>query len=325
MSEPYVVLAGATGNQGGRTAAALVESGAGVRALVRPGANAAGLQALGVDVVPVDMDDVTALAAACKGATCVVSTLGGLRDVILERQSLLLDAAVAADVSRFISSDYSADYTKTQPGGNRNFDLRREFMGRADRAQIATTSIFNGAFLDMLGAEMPIIQPRIRRVLYWGDRYQPLDFTTRDDAPSTRQGGGRRLSTADSAHRRRHRERLRHRRHDERGHRPELPAAARRRPALPRGTDPRHADPRATASRGVPDLARHAVHARPVQRRRQTHPPGQRPLPGTRMDIAEDPARTALQHQPAHARLTTLAHAPDTTGSSRPRPGRRPP
>lgn len=181
MSEPYVVLAGATGNQGGRTAAALVESGAGVRALVRPGANAAGLQALGVDVVPVDMDDVTALAAACKGATCVVSTLGGLRDVILERQSLLLDAAVAAEVSRFISSDYSADYTKTQPGGNRNFDLRREFMGRADRAQIATTSIFNGAFLDMLGAEMPIIQPRIRRVLYWGDRYQPLDFTTRDD------------------------------------------------------------------------------------------------------------------------------------------------
>ena len=39
----------------------------------------------------------------------------------------------------------------------------------------------NGAFMDMLGAEMPIIQPRMHRVLYWGSADQPLDFTTRDD------------------------------------------------------------------------------------------------------------------------------------------------
>jgi len=33
----------------------------------------------------------------------------------------------------------------------------------------------------MLGAEMPIIQPSIHRVLYWSDAEQLLDFTTKDD------------------------------------------------------------------------------------------------------------------------------------------------
>jgi hypothetical protein len=117
----------------------------------------------------------------CADVSCVVSALNGLREVILDRQSVLLDAAVRAGVPRFIPSDYSADFTRTAPGGNRNFDLRREFMGRADRASIRVTSVLNGAFMDLLGAEMPIIQPRVRRVLFWGDADQPLDFTTKDD------------------------------------------------------------------------------------------------------------------------------------------------
>ena len=35
--------------------------------------------------------------------------------------------------------------------------------------------------MDMLGAEMPVIQPRIRRVLHWGSADQPLDFTTKNN------------------------------------------------------------------------------------------------------------------------------------------------
>ena len=181
---PLVVVAGATGDLGRRIAAALTARGAAVRAVVRaessPTAKAE-LTALGVDVVTADLDDVASVASALRGASCVVSAVSGLRDVIVERQSVLLDASVAAGVPRFISSDYSADFTKSEPGHNRNFDLRREFAGRADRAPIAVTSILNGAFMDMLGAEMPIIQPRIRTVLYWGDADQVLDFTTRDD------------------------------------------------------------------------------------------------------------------------------------------------
>ena len=121
------------------------------------------------------------LARACDGAACMVSALNGLRDVIVDRQLALLDAAVAAGVPRMISSDYSLDFTKTRPGGNRNLDLRRTFMALADRRPIAMTSILNGAFMDMLGGQMPLIQPKIRRVLYWGRADQRLDFTTKDD------------------------------------------------------------------------------------------------------------------------------------------------
>ena len=48
-------------------------------------------------------------------------------------------------------------------------------------APLRVTSIFNGAFLELLGAEMPLIQPRIRRVLFWRSEDQPLDFTAKDD------------------------------------------------------------------------------------------------------------------------------------------------
>ena len=181
---PTVVLAGAGGDLGGRIAKALIGRGAGVRALVRPGLGRGDLErieSLGASVAPADPKDEAGLATACAGAACVISALNGLREVMIDRQGVLLDAAVRAGVPRFIPSDYSADYTKTQPGQNRNFDLRREFMTRADRAPIRVTSVLNGAFMDMLGAEMPIILPRLHRVLYWGDADQLLDFTTKDD------------------------------------------------------------------------------------------------------------------------------------------------
>lgn len=179
-----IALAGAGGDLGGRIAKALAERGADVRALVRPEAKGdmrARIEALGARTVPADPADLHAMAGACAGAACVVSALNGVREVMIARQGLLLDAAVKAGVPRFIPSDYAADFTRTKPGRNRNFDLRREFMARIDRAPIKATSILNGAFLDMLGAEMPIIQRRIRRVLYWHDANQLLDFTTKDN------------------------------------------------------------------------------------------------------------------------------------------------
>ena len=184
IDQPIVALAGAGGDLGGRIARALVARGATVRALVRPGlddAEHARIEAPGVTPVPADPTNVDAMAAATARAACVVSALNGLRDVMIDRQGVLLDAAVRAGVPRFISSDFAADFTRTEPGRNRNFDLRREFMARADTAPIRVTSILNGAFLDMLGAEMPIIQRRIHRVLYWHDADQLLDFTTKDD------------------------------------------------------------------------------------------------------------------------------------------------
>lgn len=184
MTPPTFALAGAAGDLGSRIARALVSRGAEVRALIRPDTAAEDrthLKSLGLTLTPADPNDVTAMAAAVDGARCVVSALNGLDDVILGRQEVLLHAAVQAGVPRFIPSDYSEEYTRITPGTNRNLDLRREFMARADRAPIQVTSVLNGAFMDLLGTEMPIIQPAIHRVLYWENADQPLDFTTKDD------------------------------------------------------------------------------------------------------------------------------------------------
>ena len=151
---PIIAVAGAGGDLGRRIARALVQRGAIVRALVRHDLPADGRDAIaatGATLAAADPGDVRALAGSCEGAACVVCALNGLQAVIIDRQSNLLDAAVAAGVPRFIPSDFSEDFTRTPPGGNRNLDLRRAFAARADRAPLRVTTILNGAFMDMLG------------------------------------------------------------------------------------------------------------------------------------------------------------------------------
>ncbi|GAB3870955.1 hypothetical protein GCM10028824_20200 [Hymenobacter segetis] len=175
------MLAGATGDLGFRIARELLKRGATVRALVRPGNSkpeVTELQDLGAEIATVDFNSVTALTKACAGAACVVSALSGLREVIVDTQKRLLDAAVAAGVPRFIPSDYCIDYTKLPAGSNRNLDLRREFNQRLDQAPIQATSILNGMFTDLLTGQAPVVLFGMKRVLYYGDADQPLDFTT---------------------------------------------------------------------------------------------------------------------------------------------------
>lgn len=179
-----VLLAGASGDLGARTIRALVARGADVRALVRTGAGpekTARLAGLGATVVEADHDDPADLRRASEGADVVLSTLNGLRDVMVGVQTRLLEAAVAAGVPRFIPSDFSADYRRVAPGSNRNFELRRDFARVLDRAPIRGTSVLNGAFADLLTGQAPIVLAGRDRVLYWGDADQPLDFTTKDD------------------------------------------------------------------------------------------------------------------------------------------------
>ncbi len=179
-----IIVAGATGDLGGRIVRAAVARGAEVRALVRAGTTddrMAAVAATGVEVVPVDFDDAPALAHACRGVVCVVSALNGLGDVILGTQTQLLDAAIGGGAARFIPSDYSIDYTALPTGTNRNFDLRRAFRTRIDTAPIRATSIFNGAFADMLNGQLPLIQRPVRRILYWGSPDTRFAVTTKDD------------------------------------------------------------------------------------------------------------------------------------------------
>lgn len=183
MGLSTVVIAGITGDLGGRIGLQLLHRGCQVRAIIRPTTSneiIRTLQSQGFECVESSYD-LASLTALCSGADCVVSAINGLGHTIITQQGALLDAAVAAGVPRFIPSDFSLDYTRTQPGQNRNMDLRRTFRTRLNAAPIQATSILNGAFSTVLTHDAPILLPKWNRVLHWGEQSQMLDFTTKDD------------------------------------------------------------------------------------------------------------------------------------------------
>ncbi len=180
-----ILVAGATGNLGERIVKALIKRGAQVHILSRQETNPAKtkqLSELGAEVIAVNMSDAEELKRACQGVSCVVSALAGLHDVIVDSQTLLLDAAIAAGVPRFIPSDFSSDFTKMSEGENRNFDLRKEFHQYLDKSSIAATSIMNGAFANILSYGTPLYKPNDRSVAYWGNNPDwKIDFSTMDN------------------------------------------------------------------------------------------------------------------------------------------------
>jgi nucleoside-diphosphate-sugar epimerase len=283
MDNAITVLAGATGNLGGRIARAILERGANVRAVVRHNSDPDKVEELrkrGAAIAEVDFNSVSEVTGACQGGSCVISALSGLREVIVEAQTLLLDAAVKAGVPRFIPSDYSIDFTKLPPGTNRNLDLRREFHERLDNAPIAATSILNGMFTDLLTGEAPFILFKLKRVVCWEDADQRLDLTTMDDTA-------------------------------------EFTAAAALDSSTPRFL--RIAGDQLSA-RGLVEVVsevtgenlRHAVHAQHVQRTRETGATRQRPLSRYGMDnSAGCPCGTLIavsQSRLTHTSLETSFH-----------------
>lgn len=180
-----ILVAGGTGNLGGRIIRDLVKRGAAVRAIVRPNTEPEKtnkLKQLGAETISVEMSNRAELENACRGVSCVVSALSGLRDVIVDAQTRLLEAAIAAGVPRFVPSDFSSDFTKLAEGDNRNFDLRKDFHKVLDESPIAATSIMNGAFADILSYGTPIYDFRNYTIGYWGDRADwKMDFTTMDN------------------------------------------------------------------------------------------------------------------------------------------------
>jgi nucleoside-diphosphate-sugar epimerase len=179
-----IVIAGATGNLGGRIVNVLLAKGAEVKAIVRLETDIKKIKDLeqkGVKVFQVDTRNKSEISRHCIGADCVVSALAGLRETIVNAQTILLDAAVEANVQRFIPSDYSNDFTNLKEGQNRNLDLRREFHQYLDKAPLKATTIFNGPFMDLLTTNMPLILFKQKRILCWGNPNQIIEFTTMDN------------------------------------------------------------------------------------------------------------------------------------------------
>jgi nucleoside-diphosphate-sugar epimerase len=208
-----IVVAGATGNLGGKIVDALLAKGVTVKAIVRLSTNEEKIKLLeckGVVVCQVDTNKKEEIVKHCIGASCVVSALSGLRDTIIDTQKILLDAAVEAKVPKFIPSDFAIDFTNLIPGQNRNLDWRREFHTYVDAANIKATTIFNGPFMDLLTTDMPLILAKKKRILCWGNPNQIMEFTTteniaactaevaiNDDTPRYMHIAGDRLSCND--------------------------------------------------------------------------------------------------------------------------------
>jgi nucleoside-diphosphate-sugar epimerase len=180
-----VFLAGASGDLGFRILKSLHAQGAKVNCLIRPGASdavRARLRDYAAELREADTADDTSLAKACEGADVVVSAVAGLRPVMIDFQTRLLSAAIAAGIPRFMPSDFSIDFCKIAAGDNRNLSLRKEFGAYLDsHSTIRTTSILNGGFMDLLTGAAPFILYPLKRILCWGDPNQLLDFTTIDN------------------------------------------------------------------------------------------------------------------------------------------------
>jgi nucleoside-diphosphate-sugar epimerase len=179
-----IVVAGATGNLGGKIIKALLSKDAEVRAIVRLETDIKKIKDLeqkGVKVFQVDTNNKSEISKHCKGAHCFVSALAGLEETIIDSQKIFLDAAVEANVPRFIPSDYSSDFTNLKDGQNRNLDFRREFHKYIDKTSIKATTIFNGPFMDLLTTDMPLILFKQKKILCWGNANQIIEFTTTDN------------------------------------------------------------------------------------------------------------------------------------------------
>ena len=75
-------------------------------------------------------------------------------------------------------SDYASDFTRLTVGDNRNFDLRREFYEHINNSPVKATSIFNGAFAEVLTYNIPLLDFKRKSVGYWEDPDWKIDFTT---------------------------------------------------------------------------------------------------------------------------------------------------
>jgi nucleoside-diphosphate-sugar epimerase len=182
--QKIILVAGATGHLGLKIVKALRNKNVEIRALVRLNSSNEKIQELerlGATIYSVKQWDLEELKNSCLGVSCVVSSLAGLREVVVDAQKVLLDAAISAGVPRFIPSDYSLDFTNFSHGENRNLDLRREFHTYLDSTSISATSIFNGAFADLLTNEMPMILFKQKMILYWGNANYRWGFTTMDN------------------------------------------------------------------------------------------------------------------------------------------------
>ena len=186
-----VLVAGGTGMLGGRIAAHLLEEpGIQLRLLLRPGTlqdptKGPALEPLlrgGATTAEGELSDATSLEAATDGVDVVVSAVQGGREVIVDGQIALAEAASRSGVRRILPSDYALDLFKATPGEHANFDLRREADEVIAGTGLEHVHVLNGAFMDgFLGPYGGLFDHDAHTASYWGAGEEAFDATSVED------------------------------------------------------------------------------------------------------------------------------------------------
>lgn len=128
---------------------ALVNAGFQVSILTR--SNKPGAYASNINVFEVDFNSVESLTTALKGVDAVVSTVGG---AAVDNQTVLIDAAIAAGVKRFIPSEFGNVTTNPKvekfPVYSSVFKIRNYLQEKAAAGKLSWTVLACGAFLDLV-------------------------------------------------------------------------------------------------------------------------------------------------------------------------------
>ncbi|XEV00922.1 hypothetical protein FSHL1_006209 [Fusarium sambucinum] len=103
----------------------------------------------GTKVIQVDYDSLESLTAALQGQDAVVSTVGSLA---IPSQNLLIDAAVAAGVKRFLPSEFGSNLVvpsvRKLPVFGTKVAIEDKLIELAKQGKISYTFVYNGIFLD---------------------------------------------------------------------------------------------------------------------------------------------------------------------------------
>lgn len=102
-----------------------------------------------IKTVDVDYNSVEALTSALKGQDAVVSTVGTMQ---VAAQTLIIDAAVAAGVQRFIPSEFGSNLdvpkTRALPVFKYKVEVQDYLKEKAKAGKISYTLVYNSGFLD---------------------------------------------------------------------------------------------------------------------------------------------------------------------------------
>ncbi|KAF9770232.1 hypothetical protein IL306_012247 [Fusarium sp. DS 682] len=143
-----IAVAGAAGDLGSAVFKALIDSNKfNLTVLTRKDSKSTFPQ--GIKVIQVDYDSLDSLTSALQGQDAVVSTVGSLA---IPSQTLLIDAAVAAGVKRFLPSEFGSNLAipsvRSLPVFVTKVAIEDKLIALANEGKISYTFVYNSAFLD---------------------------------------------------------------------------------------------------------------------------------------------------------------------------------